>query len=553
MKIGICGNVAFEMIAERLDAVFSGNDIVVGKTGAYKEELANPFGEFRSLDLCVLVLDWRAIVPDLYSFGYGDDPQRVTSGFRAEMDSLAELVKQYQTVSRARVFVFSPLWDHTGSTGFISRILTPSPFDLNISCQQIFNEACRQLTDVYPVDIESISSRIGTESALDAHSDYTGSQPFTPTMIAAITAHLAAMCVQFQKHPLKCIVLDLDNTLWGGVVGETGAEGIELGDFGPAKAYKDFQREIVRLHKQGVMIGVCSKNNTCDALEAMEQHPHMLIRPGMVSCFRINWDEKPKNMTEIALELNIGLDAIMFVDDSPAERELMRAALPAVEVLQMPEDPAYFAQTLRACTRFWPTAITATDGAKGAFSIEERLRNRSKELAQSVESFLLNSQIEVTIGKADQETMSRIAQLFAKTNQFNLTTRRYNQNELEAAIRDGQSHLFWMSMKDRFGDYGIISCALIRNNTIENFVLSCRAFGKQAERAFLSGILHLVRESGTVKIEAQYIPSSKNAMVKDFYERMGFAPAGSQNGVTKFAFELRNELPVCPKWIRICA
>ena len=230
---------------------------------------------------------------------------------------------------------------------------------------------CRALADIFPVDLEEIGSRIGKDSIYDYRITHSGNpQPFSPGMLGRISERICDICTQIEKNPLKCLVLDLDDTLWGGIVGEEGFEYIALGDDGIGKVYKDFQRYIVKLYKQGVILAICSKNNTCDALEVIEQHPHMLIRPEMISCYRINWDDKPGNLKSIADELNIGLDSIMFVDNSKTERELIRSTLPQVEILELPENAAEFRNTLEKCTRFWPLTLTKEDAYKGTLSFK---------------------------------------------------------------------------------------------------------------------------------------------------------------------------------------
>jgi FkbH-like protein len=449
--------------------------------------------------------------------------------------------------------VFSPVSDPYSSSGFINRLLQPSPFELFGECQNTFGELCRSLADVYPVDMEVLSSRIGKDNAFDPSSRFMKQQPFSAAMIQAIAGHVAAMCVQFKKYPLKCLVLDCDNTLWGGIVGETGPENLVLGDTGPGKAYKTFQEEIVKLHKQGVILAICSKNNTCDALEVMEQHPHMLIRPSMISCYRINWDDKPKNMLQISAELNIGLDAMMFADDTPSEREMMRATLPDVEVLELPEDASCFADTLKKCTRFWPLQLTKDDAAKGVFFSRERLRRESKELAENVEDYLVNSKISITIAEADAPSLPRITQLFNKTNQFNLTTKRYSDSDLEKLARNQDNHIFYMSMKDAYGDYGIIATALIAGATVDSFVLSCRAFGKRAENAFLIYLLQYLKDLGHKQVFGRSVPSKKNAMTKDFYQALGFVLEKQDGNDSLWRFDLDKDLPKTPRWIAVHA
>lgn len=552
MKTGICGNIPLDLLWVELDKLMPEDEIIVGRAGAFRRELASPQGDFLRLDICIIALDWRSIATGLYEYGHADDQCPVLQHFQLLCDEFKQCINAFRTTcSTTKVLIFSPLSECRGPEGFMTRLLLPSRLDLFSACQKIFNELCRSLTDVYPVDMDEVSGRIGKDNAFDPHEYYLSGYPFSAGMTQSVAVHLFAMCAQIQKYPLKCVVLDLDDTLWGGVVGESGAGNLVLGDTGTGKAYKDFQAEIVKLNKQGVIIAICSRNNTCDALEVLEMHPHMLVKPHMISCYRINWDDKPKNMVGISSELNFGLDAMMFIDNNPSERDMMRATLPEVEVLDLPPDPAYYAETLKKCTRFWPLQITGDDTEKTTFFAQERLRKESMGLSANVEKYLASLEIKVTIAPADELSLPRIAQLFNKTNQFNLTTKRYSQSELEKFIRDMNNHLFFMSMADKFGDYGIIASALIVKDAIDSFILSCRAFGRQAETAFLVSMLHFLKGLGLKQVFGHYIPSGRNSMTKDFYKKMGFAEVEKINSGTLWQLDLQNDLKEIPSWIVI--
>ncbi|MDD5675909.1 MAG: HAD-IIIC family phosphatase [Chitinivibrionales bacterium] len=553
MKIGICGNIFLDPLAVELDTLLPRETFIVGRPGSFHAELTEPFGDFRELDVCIIALDWRELTRDLYRTSPLDDFKEIAANFRAACDSIKNSIEKYRTVCSAKLLLFPPISDCRGPAGFIDRLLQPSPFELFCKCQNIFNDLCRTLTDVYPVDCEQVAGQIGKDNIYNPPQWYRERQPFTKAFTHAIAVHIAAIYTQIQKYSLKCLALDLDDTLWGGIVGETGTDNLVLGEQGLGPAYQDFQAEILRLYKQGVILAVCSKNNTCDALEVIERHPAMLIRPNMISCFRINWEDKPKNIIEIAQELGIGLDAIMFVDDNPAERELMRASLPEVEILELPKDPSYYAQTLRNCTRFWPLQITKDDAAKGSFFSQEKLRKQAHRLSANKTAYFLNVNITATIAPNSPESLPRITQLFNKTNQFNLTTIRYTQTELEEILKDPASHLIYMALSDNFGDYGIIAAALIRKDTIVAFVMSCRSFGKQAEKAFLIYLLNFLKKRGRHEVWGHYIPSPKNEMTKDFYGSNGFTLETITETERRWRFDLNNPIQAYPDWITIKA
>lgn len=551
MKIGLCGNIALADLALALDASIAGAEIVVGATGRFAVELSEHPGAFASLDVCVVALDWRELAPAVYRWGFGDDFESAVLSFDAACNALEISLKEFRAACSARILVFSPMSVKNGSEGIIDRLVSPSRRELLCRCQARFDAMCRAVTDVFPVDIDSILMQMGARDALDPQAGYVRGNPFTPQMTQALAAHISKAVVQFVKYPIKCLVLDCDETLWGGVVGEFGADSILLADRGAGKTFYDFQIEIERLYKQGLILAVCSKNNTCDVLDVFERHPHMIIRPNMISCFRINWDDKPKNVLGIAEELNIGLDAIMFADDNPSERAMMNAALPEVEILELPDNPACYADTLARCSRFWPLQITKDDATKGAFFISDRERKQSRELAANVENYLTKSDISVTIATADDETMPRVAQLFNKTNQFNLTTKRYSQAQLEAIASGAGNRLFTMAMRDRFGEYGIIASTLVLGNTIDSFMLSCRAFGKRAENAFLARVLSYLKQAGYSEAFGIFAPSERNSMTRDFYKNAGFVFGRMDGAAGVWRYDLSGALPEAPRWIRI--
>jgi FkbH-like protein len=551
MKIGLCGNFNLDAVAEALDARFGQNEIIVGRDGAFHQELSAPFGEFASLDMCIIALDWRELTPLLYGYARGDDAAAVTREFTAQCERIKKSIESLRSARTLPVLVFSPLSDHCCPAGFIDRLLDPSQFGLFSHCQGIYNGLCRGLADVYPVDIEEIGGRIGKERAFDPVSGARAHRPFSAAMTGAVADRIHATSVQLRSYPLKCIVLDLDNTLWGGAIGEDGFGNIELGTAGRPRAYRDFQQELLKLYKQGTLLAVCSKNNTCDALDAIERHPHMVIRPDMISCYRINWEDKPKNVVEIAAELNIGLDAIMFVDDSPVERAIMRAALPGVTVLELPDEPELFADALRACTRFWPVQLTESDLARAGHFRHDKARAGLQKMSLNKTEYLKGLDIVVTIAPAAGASMERAAQLFNKTNQFNLTAARYTRGALERIAGLAGNRLFCMEMSDRFEAYGIIGVALVCGNTIESFALSCRAFGRQIELAFLAHLLAHLRHQGHEAAVGRFVPAPRNAMAKDFFKDAGFTLSQESAAGSQWVFDFQKPLPQVPPWIRV--
>lgn len=328
-------------------------------------------------------------------------------------------------------------------------------------------------------------------------------------------------CIALKRK--KCVVLDLDNTLWGGVLGEDGISGIKLGGDYPGKAFTFFQKSLLQLAKAGVILAVCSKNNETDVLEAWENNPFMVLKKEHFAAYRINWNDKATNIKKLAEDLNIGLDSFVFVDDNPTERELIKQMLPMVSVPEFPaqpyELPSFFTKFVDDYFKVY--SITEEDKKKTEQYKANAARAQAQHSFPSFEAFLESLYIQITVAAANEFNIPRIAQMTQKTNQFNLTTQRYTDADIKGFLSSGWK-IWCLSVSDRFGDNGITGCIIINGDEIDSFLLSCRVLGKGIENAFLKSILALLKESGLTSVRASYRPSAKNTQVADFYDRNGF-------------------------------
>jgi FkbH-like protein len=280
------------------------------------------------------------------------------------------------------------------------------------------------------------------------------------------TAHLADFLAQHigaeRAKIRKVAVLDLDNTLWGGVVGEDGIQGLNLGNEGVGLAFQDFQREILKWHDAGVLLAICSKNNPEDALAVFDQHPDMVLKRNHFAAMRINWNEKAQNIKELAEELDLGLDSFVFLDDNPVERDWVAQALPDVLVPELPRDPAERPLFLRSAGLFLLFQVTDTDRSRIRSYQARRRREELRSSAASLKDFFRSLEQQVEIRPLSQATLARAAQMLQRTNQFNLTTRRYSAAELERMMKDSQYELFTLSVRDRYDDSGITGIAILK-------------------------------------------------------------------------------------------
>ncbi|MCZ6702044.1 MAG: HAD-IIIC family phosphatase [Ignavibacteria bacterium] len=350
----------------------------------------------------------------------------------------------------------------------------------------------------------------------------------------------------------KCIILDLDNTLWGGILGENGIEGIKLGGGYPGNVFKEFQLLLKEAEKNGIILSIASKNNENDVLEAWGKHPEMVLKKENFVNYRINWEDKAENIINIAKELNIGLDSIIFFDDNPRERERVKSALPDVVVPEFPNEPYLLIDFFsKIYSKYFQTyKLTKEDKSKIDQYKANTKRKRFQSKVSSVDEFIRQLEIELIFYINKKENIQRIAQLTQKINQFNLTTRRHSESEIQQYINNDHI-VFSLSVKDKFGDSGITAAAIIKlykdqnRAEIDSFLLSCRILGKGIENTFLQLILNNLYSKNLINIFSAYVPTKKNNQTKDFYERNGFSIRdGLEDGSKTYSVFLKQELSV---------
>ena len=325
----------------------------------------------------------------------------------------------------------------------------------------------------------------------------------------------------------KCLVLDLDNTLWGGILGEDGVEGIRLSGDYPGKAYHLWQEGLKELKKSGVILCLCSKNNEGDVMEVWEKREDMVLKKEDFAAWRINWQDKATNIKELAAELNIGLDAMVFVDDNPTERELIRQTLPMVSVPDWVQQPYELPKLYKTLVSgfFRVYAITDEDKKKTEQYRQNAERMHAQASFKNMEDYVASLNLRLKIESLELEDgakITRAAQMTQKTNQFNLTTKRYEEGDIRKHIERGQ--VWVLSVSDRFGDYGISGLLILNEqDTIDTMLMSCRVLGKGIEEAFVKYVLGILKNQGVEKVEGMYIPTAKNSQVETFWPKIGFS------------------------------
>lgn len=417
-------------------------------------------------------------------------------------------------------------WNRAGEFGFQ---LSTRSGDI-----ALLREVNRHLQQSLPsghafVDLESISGLLGRQRFYDSRRYFWTKQPFSEEGAVALGRHLLAAIRSILHGPKKVLVLDLDNTCWGGVVGETGPLGVDLGESPSGEAFRAFQAYAKRLSARGVLLAVASKNNPDDAREPFTTNPAMVLSLDDIAAFEASWDPKEMALRRIAKTLNLGLDSFVFFDDNPAEREHIRQALPEVVVPEVPEDPAEYVDALERGLWFEAIGLTDEDLVRTEQYRQERQRRDLETSSGSMEEYLQSLEMIADVRTIGEEDMARVVQLLGKTNQFNLTTRRHSESVVRSMIAQEGTVAFTLRLRDRFGDHGLVAVVIgVRSEhdplalRLDTWLMSCRVIGRTAEEFTLEEILRQAGSRGYRTILGEYVPTKKNLLVANLFQKLGF-------------------------------
>lgn len=409
------------------------------------------------------------------------------------------------------------------------------------------------------LDLSKLAARFGTDNVYDPKMYYMAKINWSEGFHAVVADEIHRYIIGITGRSRKCLVLDLDNTLWGGVLGEEGPLSVKVGPGEPvSEAYRDFQYKIKALKDRGIMLAICSKNNHDDVLEVFEKRPDMPLQLSDFAATRINWEHKHINIQRIAKDLNIGLDSMVFLDDNPAECSLIQQMLPGVKTVLVPPKPENMPAVIDSLVDFEKIIILEDDLKKTEQYHQKKQRQKLQEDVGDLDSYLQSLEIEIHITAPLKENLNRVHQLYTKTNQFNVTTVRYSMSEIEKQLNDDSYDLFIISAKDRFGDLGIIGLYLVELSApkarIDSFILSCRAMGRGIESAIMNHLKNrYYNQRDNIRLlEGSYIPTPKNKPVKDFFDKQGFKIL-KQNEKDEKLYQLASDdiLPVDCSWIKV--
>lgn len=443
------------------------------------------------------------------------DTQRLADEVRMYAQKLQFVLQQ---IGDKPIYVFT--LDATGV-----RTIETADTEL-LSAIDAFNEtvyAASENSNVKIVHISEFLSQYAEKDLFDYRYYLTAQMPYNPQLIRPFQAWWKRRKAEIDQKRKKCLVMDLDNTLWGGVVGEEGVEGILLSGSYPGKAFHLWQEGLKELEKSGVMLAICSKNNIADVEEVWAKRDDMLLQKSDFVAMRINWQDKATNIRELAEELNIGLDSMVFVDDNPTERELIKQQLPEVTVPDFPEQPYGLMGLYKELVEnyFGAYRITQEDKAKTTQYIANAQRKQQQASFTNMEEYLQSMEMKLRIEKVNAATLQRVAQLTQKTNQFNLTTYRYTEADIQRMVDEG-ADVWTLTISDKFGDYGLTGVMIVANGKIDTLLMSCRVLGKGIEMAFVKKVLSEYKG----EIKAEYISTAKNSQVAEFYDKLGMSKCG---------------------------
>ncbi len=383
-------------------------------------------------------------------------------------------------------------------------------------------------------DVAYIASACGLDNWHDERLWTHGKYLCAPKNFPLLTSSVTDLIKTTFGKIVKCLVLDLDNTLWGGVIGDDGLDGIEIGELGPGEAFAQFQRYLLRLKERGIILAVCSKNDEEVARQPFREHPNMVLRESDFAVFIANWNAKSGNIQEIAKVLKLGLDSLAFIDDSPFERNEIRHALPELIVPEMPEDVSHYTSFLESENLFETTSFSDDDRHRAQMYREEAQRSTLELKSADITEYLRSLDMTMVCKPFDSLHLPRVAQLIQRSNQFNLRTQRFSEARCLECMNNPAEYATWyFRLRDKFGDYGLISaiCAHILAGELHilEYVMSCRVLNRGVEQFTMAELVNFCKTRGLSSIVGEYIPTKKNKMVSGLYEQFGFKLA-AQNG-----------------------
>ena len=540
LKLKVLGNITTDYLVDHLRLMLVRSGIGASlNAGHYGGLVRGLLGEValttHDCDAAILVLTYRDIQ---FPPPFGSSASEATELVAREVEFWTALIRRSQVPTVVLSFDLPPYRVLDEQDG-----LAPGGLGWHVKMVNLEMAGRLPATTVL-VDAESLQYRLGATGWFDDRLYHLCKQPFAMEALPEIAHTLVAALLGLLGRGRKVLVLDLDNTLWGGVVGDDGLHGIELGpETADGEAYATFQTYVKNLSRRGVILAVCSKNRDEVARSPFREHSGMVLKEDDISCFVANFNDKAANIRHIARSLNVGLDSLVFVDDNPVERSLIRAELPEVLVVELPEDPALYIRAVDASKAFPLRALTREDlGRVASYRAMAVVQQASAESGTDMEQFLIGLSPVAHVEKIDATTVDRIVQLIRKTNQFKLNLSAFQENDILGAARD----VIALRLVDRLQDYGIVAIAVTEPTgealQILNWVMSCRVFGRRLENVMLELLMEHAKSRGCGTIQAAHTGTQKNVIIPDILIRLGFEPTGTAGLYRRPVAHVQSEL-----------
>lgn len=537
------GTITINLITNFTDTILK--NILAGASmynNVYPRMYATPYRQYH-IDFKNPKSEMYARNPDI-TFAFFDINPYTNSEFKLSRSHFEETladIRRYAASARGIVVLNSFILPYRSAYG---NMLGDDPF---FNLVEKYNSAIHilasELPNIHIFDTNKLMHFFGESRVRDLRGLHAFDIPFTQEFTAALAEEWFAYIRALLGKSKKCIVLDLDNTLWGGVVGEVGPRGIDLGPEYPGNAYVNFQHTLLDFYNRGVLLAIASKNNPEDVREVFEKNPSMVLKESHFAAVRANWDDKTANLLAIAKELNIGTDSMVFLDDDPLNRRLVATQIPEAAVPEFSVPPEEYSRILYSLNLFHQFSLTKEDKQKGKMYADERKREKVREAAKDVRHYIAELGITVRVGINGEDLIPRLSQLTLKTNQYNLTTKRYSENEIRKLMQSG-ALVFSGTVSDIFGDYGTVIMAIIAHDPAKNealidtFLMSCRVMGREIERAFMDYIVTKLYERRIAVLHATYIPTPKNKPASAFLGSYGFIPEKSKDGFPPYHLDI---------------
>lgn len=441
---------------------------------------------------------------------------------------IEDLYKNIQNRTKSRVVYCNfPVINNQVFGSFSHKVESSFVFQLNKLNYLLAAEMAIKNDNFFIADLLSIQNKWGRDFMFSPSIYVNTEMVLSLDVLPIVAHHITGIITSLEGKFKKCLILDLDNTTWGGIIGDDGLEKIQIGSLGIGKAFTEFQYWIKALQKRGVILAVCSKNDEDKAKEPFEKHPDMVLKLDDIAVFVANWDNKADNIRKIQSILNIGLDSMVFLDDNPFERNIVRENLPEVCVPELPEDPAEYLEYLYGLNLFETASFSENDAERTKQYQVEAQRAVDLDSFTNVDDFLKSMAMTSDVKSFDSFSKPRVSQLTQRSNQFNLRTVRYSEQDVERLINSEKHYTFSFTLEDKYGDNGLICVIVLEKETpetlfINTWLMSCRVLKRGMEDFTLNTIVDTARKNGYKYVVGEYLPTAKNQMVMDHYERLGF-------------------------------